>query len=530
MIAPPTRRRAVTRSVAFALLLASAPCVLAAGPPPSAGTERFDGGVRIDLEPGGALVDIATTRASDGTRSVWVLVGDPPAVVPADDDAKTADADETPACAADEAPPGVRVVRVAPFAADGTPQASRAVVIEGAAASWLDAVDLDGDGFDELLLGIDDRIERLDGLDGARRVVLADPALADGRPTLIGRRDAAAWLRLAGIADDRYLRYEASSGRFVEVVSLATRTEVGRQGEGLVIWSPYVAPVPRAHDPTGPLLATAPRVIRDRVQVDLVRPNADDPALRRVECWGRLPAAERPIERFVRMLDGDPVAIVTTIPAGGLNLFGEKKLRVVPLRRDRSRRGVAPWLAVESRVNVWQPIEPQIHDLDGDGRDDLVLAYWKGLKDDRVVLDVYTRNRAGGFEMRPRGVAFDVKRGDRSFVAYGRDATGDGRPDLILAGDATLQLFAGTGNAARPVRRTATAAVPIGDPCEGGDQSVEIGVGSAGANVRRGGPDRTPLLEDLDGDGRVEVILRRAGCGGPALQIVRFDAPASGRP
>jgi len=47
----------------------------------------------------------------------------------------------------------------------------------------------------------------------------------------------------------------------------------------------------------------------------------------------------------------------------------------------------APLFAVETRVNAWQSVRLFVRDVDGDGRDDLVLGYWKGLTDDRVVLE-----------------------------------------------------------------------------------------------------------------------------------------------
>lgn len=513
-----------TRGFAVVLAIVLALAIGAAAASPDVRVSAVEAGVVLDVEIEGVLVDVTTARLDDGRRVVWMLL-DPPLPEPepdeGDDEDASSDDESEPTCPATEPPPSRRLARLEPFDEAKSPRGALQVVASGIAARWIEAVDLDGDGADELLAGVDDRLERFDA-DGST-TVLVDPALDDGRPVLVGPGDGPAWIRLAGVGRDRYLRYDPEAGAAVEAVTIDNRTRVARHPGGLVVWSPSVMPVPGAD---GPLLAGWPELTGgDRVQVDLVRPDAATPEARRVDCWGRLPADERPIERFVRLLDGEPVAIVTTIPAGGLNLFGEKRLRIWPLRRDRSRRGVSPLLAVETRVNVWQSIEPVLHDVDGDGQTDLVLAYWKGLKDDRVVLDAYTRNRAGGFELRPRGIAFDVKNGDRSFVLYGPDPTGDGVPDLVVSGDGALRLFAGTSKGSKLVRRPAASVVEIGS-CEDGTAGVEIGVaGTGGAFVRTTGAAGPPIPVDLDGDGADELVVRRGACDGPPLSVVRFAVP-----
>src|SRR4029453_8834912 len=97
------------------------------------------------------------------------------------------------------------------------------------------------------------------------------------------------------------------------------------------------------------------------------------------------------------MLDGPPALVIATTSAEKLSLFGEKGLRVYPLSTDRTRAGGAPSLAATTGINLWQQAIISAEDLDGDGHDDLALAYWKGLKDSIAALEIYP----GG----PKGVS-----------------------------------------------------------------------------------------------------------------------------
>ena len=138
-----------------------------------------------------------------------------------------------------------------------------------------------------------------------------------------------------------------------------------------------------------------------------------------------------------------PVLLVTTKPANKLSLFGEKLLRVYELERDRSRLGINPLFAVQSRMNIWQTALPLVLDVNADGHEDLVVAFWKGLMDDKVVLDVYLAEAGGWFRDTPRTTGFNVKNGERSFVEYGSDLTGNGFPDLLVGADGGLVLYPG---------------------------------------------------------------------------------------
>ena len=60
-----------------------------------------------------------------------------------------------------------------------------------------------------------------------------------------------------------------------------------------------------------------------------------------------------------------------------------------------------------------------------------------------MVLDAYLRTAEGGFDRSARNTAFDVSKGDREFVQYGADLTGNGIPDLLVRGKKGLMIYPG---------------------------------------------------------------------------------------
>jgi hypothetical protein len=239
------------------------------------------------------------------------------------------------------------------------------------------------------------------------------------------------------------------------------------------------------------------------------------------ECWARLPEAEDLMDRDVVLFDGVPLLVTTTKEAGKLGLLVEKRLRVHPLRADRSRLGVEPLLAVESRMNLWQEPRFSSPDIDGDGRADLAAAYWKGLKDSRLVIDVYLRNEDGSFREKARSTAFDVEDGDRSWLRYGEDLDGDGRPDLVVRSGDAIHVHRGTPSpkGAKVVDRDPLAiALDVDDLV--GDAVVIVSVGGEGVGVGTWSNDDGPTIVDL---GLATAMVVRGTRGGmDVLQVVRL--------
>ncbi|MDH3786766.1 MAG: VCBS repeat-containing protein, partial [Acidobacteriota bacterium] len=140
---------------------------------------------------------------------------------------------------------------------------------------------------------------------------------------------------------------------------------------------------------------------------------------------------------------------------------------------------------------------PTMVDVNGDGREDLVIGYWKGLRKSRLVLDAYLRNSGGGFSIAPRTTTLDPKDGDRSFVQYGHDLTGDDLADLVVRTEEHLLVYVGRSSKSG---KNVVEPTPIEIPWQYGrpDEPFEViitgnGVDSLDRNVSTTRPDVVAL-------------------------------------
>jgi hypothetical protein len=283
--------------------------------------------------------------------------------------------------------------------------------------------------------------------------------------------------------------------------SLPVPTDARRDGPGFRIYSRVPRPVGLRPD-GGLVLATPPRAHGDR-RLEVLRLEPDAPEEERVvDCWCRFPGPEELLSSEFLMIGGRPALVATTRRADKLSLFGERRLRIWFLERDRSGAGLDPRFAVESRINLWQEVHVSLADADGDGREDLVVGYWKGLVKSKVVLDAYLQGEDGAFAPAPRTTAFDVKDGDEEVLLYGADVDGDDLADLVLTAADAVLVHRG---------RTAAKGAGIVDP-------------RPAARVPLPGASReAPRVIDLDGDGRSEILF--AGTAGVerGLVILRVE-------
>ena len=105
--------------------------------------------------------------------------------------------------------------------------------------------------------------------------------------------------------------------------------------------------------------------------------------------------------------------------------------------------------------------------------------------------------------------------------SYGRDITGDGVADLAAIGEKGLSIFAGTGDPRRDLldRRPRQTVDLSGAK---GTVTVSVGVGNEGMGVEssRSASLGAPFIEDLDGNGRPELLLFSANAGGRGRVMV----------
>jgi hypothetical protein len=491
---------------------------------PGVRIERAGGITRVDAVLPGRLVDLALPGSGGGRRDAVLLI-EPVQPPPADEvEEKDGDAEDgneverIPPCPEEEARSGEAGLLLYRFDPEGKNELVllRDDLPRGCAA--VHSADIDGDGRDELLFGCRDEF-LLMSLDPEptvpRRVVeesdsvwrflmpVGWPATEDETSVLVGSVRLGA-LTLYGPSP------QEPTWKSVASIELPVEGDVGH--DRLRIRSA----MPRflGRDDSGSLVfvTDTENVGSRRLRTLLIE--AVPPGKPRVtECWSRLPAPEDLLEREALRLDGQTVLFVTTKPEGKLNLFGEKFLRLYTLgQRDRSRLGSSPIFETESRMNLWQEAVPKVLDVNGDGLEDLVVGYWKGILDEKVVLDVYLAEAEGAFAKSPRTTAFDIKNGDRDFLLYGNDIDGDGLADLLVRGEKGLLLYPGQRSSnGKRILSSKPRTIPIGD-LVGEPGYTEVVLSSEGLDSRVVGRlSARPRLVDLNGDGRSEILMMRHG-------------------
>lgn len=525
-------------------------------PPASVVVDRPGGARRLAATVQGHILDETFPRRSGGGRGIVLLI-EPPAPEKAGTDAKPA---------TEGTSMSINL---------GTDGASMNVQEAGARGStfkdtektrWLAWVDPAGEGSAEILrrdipgdVRAIDTIDR-DG-DGNEDIAFWRPggiwiarSDAEGRPDgplerLVadaeldpGLNEARA-LCTPDCVDDRRLWTEivgslraygpAEDGAWKRIVDIPMPVSVEKTKWELRLASPIVRPLPPG--PGGRrLFAIGPEHFGvDRLRTLLVDPSLP-PDTPPIECWSRLPGPETLIESNYVWVGDKPALVVTTRSSVKLGIFAEKWLRLFTLAEDRTHRGQAPLLALETKINLWQSTIPRMLDVDRDGRDDLVLPYWKGLSKGHVEIDVYLQAEDGTFSRSARTTAFEVPQGNRSFIGFSRDLDGDGRADLVIFQGGKLEIHTGSPRSKKgddlvePAARftlplEAEGAIHVNMP-EGSDGDVgdedEMGdAGAASAFTR----DGTPRFIDLDGDGRSEIVVW-GGAGGDGRLVV-FTIP-----
>ncbi len=490
------------------LLLGAAPAPT--DPPPLGITASAAGGARLvaAVLPG-RLAAATLPLGADGRRRLVLLV------------------------APEEAPDGPRAVYRLDLPLGEGERGALVPLARGLAAGAhsLDALDLDGDGGQEVLLGQPGEIRTLGSPDAAAASPASDSApgvLAD-RPGLDLRAQPggpplapAAGRSGLEIAEPGKLRLwsPAFGGprlrlRIAAAYDLPLRA--AREAAGLRLGSPPVHALRRAGGgAAAPFYLVGPEAAGRRLRSVLL-----DPANGvRGEGWSRLPGAEEASATWYALLDGRPVLLAAAVTSDRVAILERQRLRLFGLAGDRTRAGALPSLAVPTASRRWQPLEPLVTDWDGDGRDDLLVLQLDGLREGELVAELFTGLGNGRFQPKPRRQQLGGVRAERWL--YGEDWTGDRLPDLLVVAERKLLLFAGAPGHNRRGGRTLfepkpRRSVPLGAV---EDHSVRVELGSAGLDVDAIA-DGAPRLADLDGDGRSEIFFfNRSQRGRGVVRVV----------
>jgi FG-GAP-like repeat len=364
------------------------------------------------------------------------------------------------------------------------------------------------------------------GKDPPPRFLLAHPGfdLRSLAPDPV--RVALAGRRWVGAAEAGMLRlYEAAPGGdgspgLALAAELPLPLAAAREAAGLRLSSPPVIPL-GSERAAPPAFAVGPEAHGNRrLRTVLLAPDGAG-GWRRTEAWSLLPGPEVVEQSFYALVDGRPVLFAATQSAARVGVLEKRRLRVFPLAEDRSRKGRLPSLAVGSESHRWFEIGATVRDLDGDGRDDLLLIQPEGLGGGDLLLEAFPGIGGGRFVVKTQRSKLDVEARRWSF---GGDVDGDGRPDLVVLTAEGLAVYPGSPSPRRLVERQPRWSVPLGDG-GGADKAVVVGGGSDGGEARREGGAAVDGLAvvDLDGDGRAEVLLLATDLAGRGrFTLVRF--------
>lgn len=322
---------------------------------------------------------------------------------------------------------------------------------------------------------------------------------------------------LAAAEVGRFRRWEVGGGGLRLAAEIALPFTAERTVSGLGLRGPRVAAVATAAQ--GARWVVGPVAVgRDRLRTLLLGAGGEPP----VEAWSALPGPERVEEAWAVTLDGEPTLVVRTQGADALALFERQRLRVLPLRADRTRAGLPPTLAVELDAKRWQPTGVVAGDTDGDGRDDLAAVFPEGMSGGDLVVQTWRGEGGGRLETKARRSDLDDAPADWRLAAA---ATAEGGPALVLVWPERIELRALGGGGRRAIEPEPRFALPLAVPGDARDEVTVTIQAPSGAEVERRTEVEVLGVAELDGRPGSEVlILAPAADGGDRLVLVRRRA------
>jgi hypothetical protein len=367
------------------------------------------------------------------------------------------------------------------------------------------ALDLDGDGQEELLLGRPGRIFEAAPLDGSATPELTRLFSAPGvdLAAVLPVRGAASesgHLSLPGVGLIRHFSPRAGTSGWGLAGRRPLATQASRHQYGLRLTTPRSTLLRLTEED---VYAVGPESVdRRRLRSALLPAAKDGGAPRQV--WSRLPGPERVQWSWFDVLDGRPVLIVSTNSADTLGIFERQQLRLFSLYGDRTRAGVGPWLTAATTSRRWQPLEPVVLDIDGDGDDDLVVVQVAGLGSGKIKLEAFLNSGRRSFAPKTRTSVLEQPPTGWNF---GSDLTDDGLPDLVLLSQGNLSVYPLLGLDSKRLLAKSPRWSFVGSDIPRVEHSVEIGSGGVAVSDARPSKSGQPVVLDLDGDGRGEILL-----------------------
>jgi hypothetical protein len=319
----------------------------------------------------------------------------------------------------------------------------------------------------------------VDGATGAVTEVLgAGEILGPGGGTFA--RSATPWLADARLGVVRPVRL---AGAALEPLG----THALPIGAERAIWGLRLSSPPLAF--AGSWLVAGPHQEGRRVRTLLLGAGGE-----RVEQVSLLPEPEQISDRAVVVVDGRPLLVLGTFR--GLGIASKKRLRVFALDGRGGDAGSPPLLARELPTRVWHEMQARAADLDGDGREDLVITTAEGLSGDGVTFTVFRGRGDGRLDPQPRSASVAAK---NVSWRYG-DVTGDGLPDLVTLAEGRLAVHAAGGPTGLPPKK-ATSTHTLGSAAPPPREQVQVSVGSGGSRVERRSEGEAPAEDTAAGAG-----------------------------
>ena len=461
------------------LLLSGAKKPTTPPPPPPVGVTAARSGaaevVRAVLP--GLLTGVELPRGADGKLDVVLLLR----AAPKEDDHERWNPSEE---STDEGPPGARSLQLL----DLTGSLLRPLLPE-VQAGTLGALDLDGDGAEEVLLATKGELLSLGSAGRPSERTILDLSATELRFPSRWRDQQMAGVLAGGVGTVRL--YLPNGGGLAPSVERELPSRATRERWGIRLTSPRV----RSVRGDGNLLAAGPEAQgKQRLRSLLIGTEST------TEVWSLLPAPEEVDTAWYVKINGRPSLIVTTNSADKIGIFESKKLRVFPLTADRTRAGRRPLLATQTTSHRWSPVSPIVTDLDRDGKDDLVVLQLDGMGGGEIIAETFFGRGDGRFETPGRRQKWDLQTRD---FHYGHDLTGDGIADLAVVEPRRLVVYPGTKEPRKALLERKPLEVPLNLAEEAGIRGLRIA--------------------DLDGDGRNEAVLTgSAGTGRDVVMVARF--------